>query len=98
MKGRYGDTILRVIFYTLLILLALLVFLIFLPSYLSCGGNYKLSKSEHKEMIELAKQGNITAMDKLGWHYLSTKAGMYAFYQYKSYETQYSLTNDEYKR
>ncbi|MDR1008480.1 MAG: hypothetical protein LBL65_08000 [Campylobacteraceae bacterium] len=98
MKRKYGDIILRVIFYILLTLLVLLVFLVFLPSYFSCGGNHELSESEYKEMIEQAKQGNIIAMDKLGWHYLSTKTGMYMFYQYKSYETQYFLSNDKYKQ
>jgi hypothetical protein len=100
MKRKYGNVMLRVIFYTLLALLALLVFLIFLPSYFCCGGNYELSETEYKEMIELAKQGNTEAMNNLSIHYVysSHDGGMYRFYQYKMYETNYFLSDDEYKQ
>jgi hypothetical protein len=71
-----------------------------LPWFSSCGGNYKLSKSEHKEMIELAKQGDVEAINSLSLHYVysSHNGGMYRFYQYKAYEIKYSLSSNEYKQ
>ncbi|MDR1285730.1 MAG: hypothetical protein LBJ88_05990 [Campylobacteraceae bacterium] len=89
---------LKIFMVILYALLAVFLFLIFLPPFICCGGNYKLSKVDFKEMIEQAKQGNDTAMMKLRDHYIGNKAGMSAFYQYKVYETRYSLLGDEYKQ
>ncbi|MDR1008620.1 MAG: hypothetical protein LBL65_08730 [Campylobacteraceae bacterium] len=86
------------IFYLVFILFLAIFFLLLTFPFFCCRGNYKLSKVEYKEMIEQANQGNDTAMMKLGNHYIGSKAGMYAFYQYKVYETRYSLLDDEYKQ
>jgi hypothetical protein len=67
----------------------------FLPS---CGGAYyKLSKTEYKEAIEQAKQGNLTAIENIKWHYLyNRKSAIFRFYEQKLTEMRNTLSNEEY--
>ena len=99
MKKRYGAIIFRVILYVLLAICVMLLSTL-LPCFSLCSGDYKLSKSEHKEMIEMAKHGNDTAMNSLSLHYIynSHNGEMYRFYQYKRHETKYFLQDNEYKQ
>jgi hypothetical protein len=62
-----------------------------------CTKQYKLSESEQINMINQAKQGNLTAVENLKWHYLSNhKKEIFRFYEQKLNGMRNTLSEEEY--
>jgi len=96
------DRLLRSAFYIVLVICVIALLAIILPMiscFSFCMPSTTLSKSEYREMAELAKQGNITAMNQIRDHHVYNRGvEIFKFYEFKIYEARYWLSDDEYSK
>jgi hypothetical protein len=70
--------------FTIFLLVLLLVIILWLLLPPDAKKAYSLSMTEYNQMLKYAKDDNITAIEKLKWHYLvNDKKEIFLFYEYK---------------